>query len=249
MNLLGITDNDSIYDITDNEDGTYTVKKRNADSEYTTSFISCTCTGFRFNRDCKHRNWVVEHEKSSHKGRHSRAFAADAYAALYAAILRKLPDTSKWEMRHGGSLARGCEIVGDIDTVIGTDCKKAVEVLKMNMHEILDAEVHVASDRLIRGKRNVSNTDGKTVPVQFDIHICPLNGIEAFSFYLTGNKLFNKQLRKLARKAGYTLTEQGLFQFDEITKSCSIFVTNKEKEIFEKIGIQYVEPKNRTYAE
>jgi len=250
VNLTGIQDKDGVYDITDNEDGTYSVRKRDSDKEYITSFISCTCTGFRFNRDCKHRNWVVEREKSYHKGSYSYDFAADAFTALYAAVFRRLPDTSKWEMRHGGSLARRCNVICDIDAVIGTDDKGVIDTLKSTVHEILDSEVQVASDRLIRGKRKIPDSaDGKLVPVQFDIHICPSNGIEAFSFYLTGNKWFNKSIRKLARKAGYTLTEQGLFQFDEVTKSCSIFVTNKEKEIFEKIGISYVEPKNRNYTE
>lgn len=256
MNLIGIQDKGGVYDITDNEDGTYTVKQRDTDKEYIASFLSCTCTGFRYNRDCKHRNWIVEHEKSLHKGKYSYDFAVNAYTNLYGAVFRKLPDTSKWEMRHGGSLARRCDVIGDIDVVIGTDCKDTVETLKRGVHEILNVEVQVASDRLIRGKRNVADIDDSVLParigatpVQFDIHICPSNSIEAFNFYLTGNKWFNKSIRKLARKAGYTLTEQGLFQFDEITKSCSIFVTNRERDIFEKIGIPYIEPKGRSYAE
>jgi DNA polymerase/3'-5' exonuclease PolX len=249
MDLNGITDKGGVYDIADNGDGTYTVRKRDSDKTYAASFLSCTCVSFRYSRDCKHRNWIVEHEKSYNKGEYSYDFAVHAYTELYGAVFKKIPDSSKWVMRHGGSLARHSETVGDIDAVIGTDSKEVVETLKKYVHSVLNAEVQLVSDRLIRGKRNISDTDGTQTAVQFDIHICPLNGIEAFNFYLTGNKQFNKSIRKLARKAGYTLTEQGLFQFDEITKDCSIFVTNKEKEIFEKLGIPYVKPEDRTYSE
>jgi DNA polymerase/3'-5' exonuclease PolX len=250
MDITNIQDKDRVYDIADNGDGSYTVKQQGTDKQYTASFLSCNCTGFRYNHDCKHRNWIIEHEKALHKGGYSYDFAIDAYTGLYGAVFKLLPDTSKWEMRHGGSLSRHCKIIGDIDVVIGVDNDEIIKTLNSNVHSILNYEVQLASDRLIRGVRNTLDAvDGTAIPVQFDIHICPKNSIESFNFYLTGNKHFTRNIRKLARKAGYTLTEHGLFQFDEVAKSCSIFVTNKEKEIFEKIGIPYVKPNNRNYTE
>ena len=56
---------------------------------------------------------------------------------------------------------------------------------------------------------------------------------------MTGSKLFNINLRKKAKLLGYKLNEYGLYKNNNKIK------INSEKDIFEKLGLNYIKPKNR----
>lgn len=59
--------------------------------------------------------------------------------------------------------------------------------------------------------------------------------------YFTGSKEFNKYMRGIAKKKNYRLNEYYLIDSD----NNKIVKTEKEKDIFEKLGIEYVPPHKR----
>ena len=61
-------------------------------------------------------------------------------------------------------------------------------------------------------------------------------------FYTTGNKLFNIYTRKLAKKLGYVLSQNGLMS---IKTEKYVSTIRTEKDIFKFLKIDYVDPINR----
>jgi DNA polymerase beta len=62
--------------------------------------------------------------------------------------------------------------------------------------------------------------------------------------YFTGSMMTNKLMRTIALEKGYTLNEYGLYHFYNGEKGEKILVTS-EKEIFDLLGIVYLEPSER----
>ena len=60
-------------------------------------------------------------------------------------------------------------------------------------------------------------------------------------FYFTGSKNYNIEMRKIAIKKGYKLSEYGLF--DKQTKK--MIAGKTEKEICKKLGVKYLKPEQR----
>ena len=77
-------------------------------------------------------------------------------------------------------------------------------------------------------------------PRRIDIRIIPLESYYSALLYFTGSKDFNKQMRLNAITMDYTLNEYGLY--DENGK---MFKVNSEKEIFDLLGLEYIQPINR----
>ena len=62
--------------------------------------------------------------------------------------------------------------------------------------------------------------------------------------YFTGSGEFNKNMRLFAKKKGYKLNEYGLYK---IGKDKELKMkTHTEKDIFTLLGLDYIEPQNRT---
>ena len=61
--------------------------------------------------------------------------------------------------------------------------------------------------------------------------------------YFTGSDDFNKRMRKLILEKGMTINEYSLR--DSETKECVDHVFKTEKDIFEYIGMSYLEPWDR----
>lgn len=75
---------------------------------------------------------------------------------------------------------------------------------------------------------------------RIDIRLMPLDSYYTALLYFTGPKQFNISMRKYAKKMGYHLSDRELTNIDGIT-----FSINSEKNIFDILGIQYVEPRFR----
>jgi DNA polymerase/3'-5' exonuclease PolX len=74
-----------------------------------------------------------------------------------------------------------------------------------------------------------------------DIRFMPWNSYYSAILYFTGSGDFNAKMRNKAKQQGYTLNEYGLF-YQDSGKKINI---NSEKDIFEKIGMEYISPPNR----
>ena len=76
---------------------------------------------------------------------------------------------------------------------------------------------------------------------RIDIRFIPLLSWYPALLYFTGSKDFNVQLRNHAKKLGYKLNEYGIF------KGTKNIYVDSEEEIFNILGMKYLEPHERNY--
>lgn len=80
---------------------------------------------------------------------------------------------------------------------------------------------------------------------RIDIRFVNYNSIGAALLYFTGSGEFNKNMRKYALKKGYTLNEYGIYKLKSDGTKGIKMKTESEKDIFNVLKLDYVEPKNR----
>jgi len=78
---------------------------------------------------------------------------------------------------------------------------------------------------------------------RIDIYYIPYESYYAALLHLTGSGNFNRKMRLLAGNLGYKLNEYGLFKIKN-GKMARVKV-NSEKDIFDELGMDYIEPKDR----
>lgn len=130
-----------------------------------------------------------------------------------------------------GSLRRKRATIGDIDLLISSNNPKKVinkfTTLK-NIKKVLAKGPTKASIILKSG-------------MQSDLRVLKPGSWGAGLFYFTGSKNYNIEIRKIAMKKGFKLNEYGLFN-----KQTGKRIAGKtEKDICKKLGIKYLEPKQR----
>lgn len=81
----------------------------------------------------------------------------------------------------------------------------------------------------------------KNNKIRIDIRLVPFNSFPSALLYFTGSGDYNLGMRRFAKILGYTLNEYGLYYGKNKT---SIKVTS-EKDIFNTLGLEYIEPKYR----
>jgi len=82
---------------------------------------------------------------------------------------------------------------------------------------------------------------GKFPIRRIDIRFIPFLSWYPASLYFTGSKEFNVMLRNHAKKLGYKLNEYGIY------KGNKNILVDSEKEIFELLGMKYLEPQERNF--
>ncbi len=129
-----------------------------------------------------------------------------------------------------GSLRRREETIGDIDILIVAS--NAEPVVKFF------TEMPVVERVLAKGKTKaviITKDD-----IQVDARIIKPESFGSALQYFTGNKEHNIHLRRLALKKGLKLSEYGLF------KGKKQIAGKTEKEVYNKLGMCYIEPELRT---
>jgi DNA polymerase/3'-5' exonuclease PolX len=79
---------------------------------------------------------------------------------------------------------------------------------------------------------------------RIDIRFIPTESIGAAKLYFTGCGEFNKRMRSFAISKGYTINEYGIYNFHNKMKG-DIIKTKTETDIFNLLGLDYIEPVNR----
>ena len=79
----------------------------------------------------------------------------------------------------------------------------------------------------------------KNIISRIDINLLPYKSMYSGLLYFTGSREFNQNMRYIAKKQGYKLNEFGLFKNNKRIK------INSEKDIFNKLGLEYIKPENR----
>lgn len=161
-------------------------------------------------------------------------------------IVKKID--SKLILTICGSYRRGCSTCGDIDVLIthpeakteGTYLTQLVNTLK-KMGFLID---HL-TDNGNKKYMGVCRVD--KIARRIDIRFVDYASYYAALMYFTGSKHFNINVRKHAQEIGYSLNEYGLHKVED--KSKTIIPVDSEKEIFDILGIDYVDPIDRNIGE
>jgi DNA polymerase (family 10) len=134
-----------------------------------------------------------------------------------------------------GSYRRETPYSGDIDILYnGSDLNKLLSKLS-ELHKDRWT-VYSKGEMKIAG---IFHLSGKKC-VEIDLWICDSKNKHAMLLYSTGSKNFNIIMRMIAKRKGYKLNQYGLFKDDKLIE------TKSEKDIFDKIGMKYREPTQRS---
>jgi len=134
-----------------------------------------------------------------------------------------------------GSIRRMREVVGDADLLVSVSSLKAAKEV-MDYFISMPEVAHVYSHGPTRSSVKLKNY------MDCDLRVVPEESFGAALQYFTGSKDHNIELRKIAIKKGLKLNEYGLFKIKNQKSKIKI---NEEKDIYEALGLQYIEPELR----
>jgi DNA polymerase (family 10) len=163
-------------------------------------------------------------EKSTGRIRLDQALSAAHLVTEFLAT-----QTGIWTIQPAGSLRRRAETIGDVDILITADHGK----------QIIEAftSASFVQEVLASGPTKGSAIiETATVPVHVDVRVVPQDTFGAAAQYFTGSKQHNVRLREIAVKQKLKLNEYGLFKGDKIVAG------SVEEGIYQKLGLDYIEP-------
>jgi len=136
-----------------------------------------------------------------------------------------------------GSYRRGTGMLGDLEFVIaGMTSKKIMDTIEASR------KLRVVQT-LWKGKSKIGLQVATSFPgiptMQLEFKLSPLKYFGGGLLESTGSKVFNINLRTLARKKGFKLNQYGLW------KNKKLIASNTEKAIFKVLGLDYIPPENR----
>ncbi|HVC58696.1 MAG TPA: DNA polymerase/3'-5' exonuclease PolX [Candidatus Acidoferrales bacterium] len=129
-----------------------------------------------------------------------------------------------------GSARRMRETVGDLDILAISE--KSAQVMKFF------AALSEVEELIAEGPTRTSVR--LKIGLNCDLRVIPKESFGAALQYFTGSKDHNVQVRTISVKKGYRLNEYGLFD-----KKGKIMPTKSEKEIYAKLGMQWMPPEMR----
>ena len=161
------------------------------------------------------------------KGRHLLGkILPDAMAIIKR--LEKVKGVKKVEL--AGSLRRMQETIGDIDLLAISDEPEKILQAFITMPEVFKVYSKGDTKALVR---LTSNIDA-------DLLVLKPEEYGAAQIYFTGDKNHNIEIRKIAIKKGYKLSEYGLFKGEKR------IAAKTEEEIYQKLGMDWMPPEIRT---
>jgi len=132
-------------------------------------------------------------------------------------------------VQTAGSLRRWAETIGDVDVLVAA--KKGKQIVQAFTNAGFVQEVLAAGPT--KGSAIIQTA---TSPVHVDVRVVPQESFGAAAQYFTGSKQHNVRLREIAIKAKLKLNEYGLFKAERKVAG------PVEEEIYQKLGLDYIEP-------
>lgn len=173
----------------------------------------------------------------------------DQIYILLKKIAKKID--SKLKITICGSYRRGKDTSNDIDILIAHPNIKTKSQLN-NQHNFL----LLFTEQLKKEKFLIDDLTDKDYKIKYmgyakynntirriDIRYIPYESLPTALLYFTGSAQLNKKMRSLAEQLGYILNEYGLYKLAD-DKKIRIKI-NTEKDVFEKLGMEYLEPEKR----
>ncbi len=150
-----------------------------------------------------------------------------------------------------GSYRRGAENSGDIDVLLmlpdSMTKKEQGELFLETISMFQDTDYIV--DTLARGPKKFLGyvrLNGESKARRLDLLMTPEEEFAYAILYFTGSQNFNVAFRRYAQEKGYTINEHTLTPVKEGVPAVPVMKT--EKDIFDFLGLKYVEPVNRRDA-
>ena len=155
---------------------------------------------------------------------------------VFRSILEKIKKVEGVKVAEfAGSVRRMQETVGDLDILaISTKPSKVMDFF-VSMPEVEAVHEHGPTRSSVRLK----------IGIDADLRVLPPESFGAALQYFTGDKYHNIQLREIAIKQGYKLSEYGLFRLNSNSGSRASGIITEEK-IYEKLGLEWMPPEIRT---
>jgi DNA polymerase (family 10) len=154
---------------------------------------------------------------------------AEKEARKIIARLKKLKEVI--QISAAGSLRRKRPTVGDIDILVASR----------------DPQKVIGAFTKIKGVKKVLAGGGTKASIvlasgiQSDLRVLPPESWGAGLLYFTGSKQYNIELRRIAIKKGYKLSEYGLFD----RKTGKMVAGRTEQEVCRKLGVKWLGPEER----
>lgn len=152
-------------------------------------------------------------------------------------ITSMLPPTPSKGPTIVGSWRRGLATSGDVDILV------AYDTINNQVNQIATA-VGPALTLSSRTSRISFLIKSWVYMRQVDILIIPTSEWGAALLYFTGSWEFNESMRRYAKGKGLRLNQMGLYAIDGGKQR--LIASKTEEEIFAALGLEYVEPQNRT---
>jgi len=128
-----------------------------------------------------------------------------------------------------GSVRRRKETIGDLDFL----------VISSNPQKAMDYFCAMGEVEKVMAKGETKSVVRLETGLNADIRVVPEESFGAALQYFTGNKDHNIELRKIAEKKGWKLNEYGIFSGKKQLAG------ETEEEVYEKLGLQWMEPELR----
>jgi DNA polymerase (family 10) len=154
---------------------------------------------------------------------------AERMAGSIVKELKKLKEIKKISV--AGSLRRKKASIRDIDILVSSTKPKRVVEKFTGLKEVAR----------VLGKGSTKASVELKSGVNSDLRVLSPESWGAGLFYFTGSKDYNIEVRKIAIKKGYKLSEYGLFD----KKTGKMVAGKTEEEICKKLGIKCLKPEKR----
>lgn len=178
---------------------------------------------------------IEQYEKSHARMALGKALplAEEIISALKAECKSTASKVDLSKIIYTGSLRRLKETIGDIDILAEAEKEEALKI--MNAFVSLPEVEQI----ILKGSTKSSVILGEGTAI--DLRVVPPESYGAALQYFTGSKEHNIELRNIAIRAGYKLSEYGLY----LKKSGKQIAGKNEEEIYEKLGLAYIPPELR----
>ncbi len=178
---------------------------------------------------------IEQYEKSHTRLALGRALplADEVISALKAQCESRTSKIDFSKIIYTGSLRRLKETIGDIDILAEAEKEEALKVMDCFVF-LPDVEQVILKGST---KSSVILREGTAI----DLRVVPPESYGAALQYFTGSKEHNIELRNVAIKNGYKLSEYGLY----LKESGKQIAGSSEAEIYEKLGLAYIPPELR----
>jgi DNA polymerase/3'-5' exonuclease PolX len=170
----------------------------------------------------------------------------------YNTVIQKIGKTidNLLMIRICGSYRRKKQVSNDIDILIThPDIYTKQQLMNSDINYLVEFVIRLTDENIILDDLTFDDYQTKYMGYghltnkhftrRIDIYYTPYESYHYTLLHLTGSGNFNKKMRRLAIDLGYKLNEYGLF------KGTKVFKVTSEEEIFDKLGMDYVEPVNR----